>query len=108
VRVLRGSNNTGANSDSKKAGPQADLAGEEPDGKERAVRVAARARAYGKRTARSGTLLRNAVFPVFIPPPYMTTITVPRAYGHCTGNDHAFMTLPPFIPVAGFSLQVAP
>jgi hypothetical protein len=52
--------------------------------------------------------LPNAVFPVFIPPPYMTTITVPRAYGHYTGNDHAFMTFPSFIPVAGFSqLQVA-
>jgi hypothetical protein len=51
--------------------------------------------------------LPNAVFPVFIPPPYMTTITVPRTYGHYTGNDHAFMTFPPFIPVAGFSqLQV--
>jgi hypothetical protein len=51
--------------------------------------------------------LPNAVFPVFIPPPYMTTITVPRAYGHYTGNDHEFMTFPPFIPVAGFSqLQV--
>jgi hypothetical protein len=35
--------------------------------------------------------LPNAVFPVFIPPPYMTTITVPRAYGHYTGDDHAFM-----------------
>jgi hypothetical protein len=52
--------------------------------------------------------LPNAVFPVFIPPPYMTTITVPRAYGHYTGDDHAFMTFPPFIPVGGFSqLQVA-
>ena len=52
--------------------------------------------------------LPNAVFPVFIPPPYMTTITVPRAYGHYTGNDHAFMTFPSFIPVGGFSqLQVA-
>src|SRR5262245_9650407 len=52
--------------------------------------------------------LPNAVFPVFIPPPYVTTITVPRAYGHYTGNDHAFMTFPSFIPVAGFSqLQVA-
>src|SRR6266540_411229 len=51
--------------------------------------------------------LPNAVFPVFIPPPYMTTITVPRAYGHYTGNDHAFMTFPDFIPVGGFSqLQV--
>ena len=51
--------------------------------------------------------LPSAVFPVFIPPPYRTTITVPRAYGHYTGNDHAFMTFPPFIPVAGFSqLQV--
>jgi hypothetical protein len=49
-----------------------------------------------------------AVFPVFIPPPYMTTITVPRAYGHYTGDDHAFMTFPAFIPVGGFSqLQVA-
>jgi hypothetical protein len=48
-----------------------------------------------------------AVFPVFIPPPYITTITVPRAYGHYTGNDHAFMTFPDFIPVGGFSqLQV--
>jgi endonuclease YncB( thermonuclease family) len=48
-----------------------------------------------------------AVFPVFIPPPYVTTITVPRAYGHYTGNDHAFMTFPAFIPVGGFSqLQV--
>jgi hypothetical protein len=52
--------------------------------------------------------LPNAVFPVFIPPPYMTTITVPRAYGHYTGDDHAFMTFPDFIPVGGFSqLQVA-
>jgi hypothetical protein len=49
-----------------------------------------------------------AVFPVFIPPPYMPTITVPRAYGHYTGDDHAFMTFPSFIPVGGFSqLQVA-
>jgi hypothetical protein len=49
----------------------------------------------------------NAVFPVFIPTPYMTTITVPRAYGHYTGNDHEFMTFPSFIPVGGFSqLQV--
>jgi hypothetical protein len=52
--------------------------------------------------------LPSAVFPVFIPPPYMTTITVPSAYGHYTGDDHEFMTFPDFIPVGGFSqLQVA-
>jgi hypothetical protein len=45
----------------------------------------------------------------FVPPPYHTTITVPKAYGHYTGNDHAFLTLPSFLPVGGFSqLQVAP
>jgi len=50
-----------------------------------------------------------SVFPTFIPPPYHTTITVPRAYGHYTGNDHAYLTLPSFLPVGGFSqLQVAP
>jgi hypothetical protein len=33
---------------------------------------------------------------------------VPSAYGHYTGDDHAFMTFPSFIPVGGFSqLQVA-
>jgi hypothetical protein len=53
--------------------------------------------------------LPNSVFPVFVPPPYLTTITVPAAYGHYTGNDHAFLTLPSFLPVGGFSqLQVAP
>jgi hypothetical protein len=52
--------------------------------------------------------LPNAVFPFFIPPPYMTIITVPSAYGHYTGDDHEFMTFPDFIPVGGFSqLQVA-
>lgn len=45
----------------------------------------------------------------FIPPPFPTTMTVPRGYGHYTGNDHAFLTLPSFLPVGGFSqLQVAP
>jgi hypothetical protein len=45
----------------------------------------------------------------FIPPPYPTTITVPRTYGHYRGNNHAFLTLPSFLPVGGFSqLQVAP
>jgi hypothetical protein len=53
--------------------------------------------------------LPNSVFPVFVPPPYTTTITVPAAYGHYAGNDHAFLTLPSFLPVGGFSqLQVAP
>jgi len=52
--------------------------------------------------------LPNSIDP-FIPPPFYTTITVPRAYGHYTGNDHAFLTLPAFLPVGGFSqLQVAP
>jgi hypothetical protein len=52
--------------------------------------------------------LPNSIVP-FVPPPYHTTITVPKAYGHYTGNDHAFLTLPSFLPVGGFSqLQVAP
>jgi hypothetical protein len=52
--------------------------------------------------------LPNSIVP-FIPPPYQTTITLPRTYGHYTGNDHAFLTLPSFLPVGGFSqLQVAP
>jgi hypothetical protein len=52
--------------------------------------------------------LPNSIVP-FVPPPYQTTITVPRAYGHYTGNNHAFLTLPSFLPVGGFSqLQVAP
>src|ERR1043166_1589699 len=46
--------------------------------------------------------LPNSIAP-FIPPPYYTTITVPRAYGHYTGNDHAFLTLPSFLPVGGSS-----
>ena len=52
--------------------------------------------------------LPNSIVP-FVPPPYQTTITVPKAHGHYTGNDHAFLTLPSFLPVGGFSqLQVAP
>jgi len=52
--------------------------------------------------------LPNSIVP-FVPPPYHTTITVPKTYGHYTGNDHAFLTLPSFLPVGGFSqLQVAP
>ena len=51
--------------------------------------------------------LPNSIVP-FVPPPYQTTITVPKAYGHYTGDDHAFLTLPSFLPVGGFSqLQVA-
>src|SRR6266511_6480578 len=51
--------------------------------------------------------LPNSIVP-FVPPPYHTTITVPKTYGHYTGNDHAFLTLPSFLPVGGFSqLQVA-
>jgi hypothetical protein len=53
--------------------------------------------------------LPNAVFPIFIPPPYMTTITLPAAYGHYRGINRSFLTLPSFIPDGGFSeLQVAP
>ena len=42
--------------------------------------------------------------------PYSPTITVPAAYGHYTGVDDTFTTLPAWIPGGiGFTqLQVAP
>lgn len=41
---------------------------------------------------------------------YQTTITVPSAYGHDSGTDETFLTLPSFIPsgIGNSQVQVAP
>lgn len=41
---------------------------------------------------------------------FPTTVTIPAAYGHYTGADDSFLTLPPFIPggIGNAQLQVSP
>ena len=41
---------------------------------------------------------------------FPTTVTIPAAFGHYTGTDETFLTLPPFIPggIGNAQLQVAP
>jgi hypothetical protein len=41
---------------------------------------------------------------------FPTTVTIPSAFGHYTGTDQTFLTLPPFIPagIGNAQLQVAP
>jgi hypothetical protein len=54
--------------------------------------------------------LPASVYPTFVPPPYMTTITIPAARGHYTGWIDSYLTLPDYLGIAGqgFSqLQVA-
>ncbi|MEA5453828.1 hypothetical protein SPF06_03750 [Sinomonas sp. JGH33] len=41
---------------------------------------------------------------------FPTTVTIPAAFGHYSGTDETFLTLPPFIPggIGNAQLQVAP